>query len=452
MSIKRIKSLGMFLTIGSAMLLLNACGDNVDLTGYDESKTEGSVDLVIVDGMSSVELDSVEVSYVKNGKKFTEYTDSVGSVTITKLPSGTYTLTIKKEGYADIKLPAQMGLAGNTDMPVVMDLDYTLEMHKEVVSVSGSVKLTDLKGETNPQEAVTVQLEYANNPAVGQWAKTIYTTTTGSTGEFTFSNLPEGVSFVVSVRQHEKDGLLFSTASTWNIAALSEGETKKKTAPFIVTVEAPDLLINSTNEDKMDSNTAYVIDFSEAVDQEKLEYGDISVTQGFSTKIAVEATWSNGDKTVSIKPVQGTWAKNNAYTVSLSLTSMSGDDLSTTKTFEVKDKSSVPAAPKGLELYAVNNGFLSPNDSTVTETASSVSVRWNSVKAAEQFEIYVKYPGEANFSLDGTQIATDTTALIYTDGAFSEGTVRVFVQAISQAGASAISDILAIKEGDEIAP
>lgn len=379
-----------------ALLVLSACGDDVAVNGYDESKTSATLDLSVEDAASNMPLDSVEVSWIQNGKLKTATTDSNGVLLIKGLTAGSYTFTLTKEGYAEIKVSSSFVPVTDIEMPVIPDKDMTLSMNALGVTVEGQVKLQNIDGQKLLVDGATVEL-VLNGSA---WAEPIFTTTTDENGAFSFSNLPERTTYSVTIHRHAEDGVAYKTSETWTVSGLRAGESQTKTASFLLTIEAPELVVDEITDEDLSSGDTLEVVFSEEVDQDEIKLDDIEVT-GSGNTVAVETKWSSNGKTLMVWPADGEWGSSGTYTIWLSLQSVEGETLNTSENFSVVIGGAAGTV-SGFEIVEWFNGSDWWENELIDITISQVELKWDLEDGVAGYEIYRKDSDDDNFTLYAT--------------------------------------------------
>lgn len=396
-----------YILAAALSLTFFACSD-VEMTGYDESKTTGSIDLFVKDAATSDALDSVQVTYVINGKQKTAKSDADGRIVIAGLASGNYRLTLTRPGYASVDIGASITPAADIDMPVLPDLDITSYMYKEGVTLTGVVKITNIDDERVVQSGVAVDLELSG----ANFSKFVYSTTTDDNGEFAFENLPELVNYSVSVRRYVDGDIAYETGATWVESDLRAGSTIAKPTAFVMAIDAPVLEINKINS-KLDEDDSLSVIFSQSVDIEEIGLGDIEVAQGF-TEVAVNVTWTSNNTVMTVRPVQGIWGNTGNYTLSVSLKSEAGASLADTEVFGVSTNASMPGKVENFAVSTWNDLTLDhPASDPVDRTAYTVTVTWDELDGVDGYEIWRKRSTEDNFTIAHTiNDPTDTLQVL----------------------------------------
>jgi len=378
-----------------ALLGLSACGDDVAVNGYDESKTSATLDLSVDDAASNMPLDSVEVSWIQNGKLKTATTDSAGVLLIKGLTAGSYTFTLSKEGYAEIKVSTSFVPVSDIEMPVIPDKDMTLSMNALGVTVEGEVKLQNIDGQKLLVDGATVELSLSGS----SWAEPIFTTTTDN-GAFSFSDLPERTTYSVTIHRYNEDGVAYKTTETWTVSGLRAGESETKTSSFLMTIAAPELIVDEITDEDLSSGDTVEVVLSEEVDQDEIKLDDIEVTRS-GTTVAVEWKWSSDGKTLMVWPADGEWGSSGSYTLWLSLQSVEGETLNTSENFSVVIGGAAGTV-SGFEIVEWFNGSDWWENELIDITISQVELKWDLEDDVAGYEIYRKDSDDDNFTLYAT--------------------------------------------------
>ena len=427
-TIKILATIALFLT-------LFACSD-VAMTGYDESKTTATIDILVTDAGTSDPLDSVVVVYVVNGREKSVKSDTLGRVTIPNLGSGTYRLRLTRAGYADVDVTVPLAPAPDIDMPVVPDADLSLYMYAEGVTLTGDVKIQDAKGVKTLKAGVTVDLTLGG----ASFVKDVCTTVTDADGKFTFANLPEMASYTVSVRRLVVGEQAFEGTTTWTETGIRTGNVITKPSAFVMTLDAPVLEVNTINTE-LKSTDELVVSFSQIVDVSKIGLGDIEVTRNGFTEVAVSAVWSDSNKTLTIAPVSGAWGATGAYELALVLKSTAGANFTGTNPIDFGVTAAVVAPAKVTNFHLVSwvdvLGDLQDTTVAVDNSADMLHLAWNDIDGENGYEIWRKRSNEDNFTLLSTNFAGDTTYTADVGGLFTGSNKATFmVVSFTDAGRS----------------
>ncbi len=403
-----------------ASLALTACSSGPDeVTARDESKVSASADLRIRDAVTGDGIDSVLVSFVVNGKRATRLTDSLGRFSVGGLPAGTYLFSFSRAGYAGFSLTAPLAVDGNEQVIVIPDFDGDLTMAALGVSVTGQVKMTTPAGNNTLVEGAIVDLVLGGFG----WEIPQYTATTNASGAFTFSDLPEGVAYTLSVRNMSDAGLVYGTGTTWGIGASYVGETIAQINPFVLAVQAPNLGIDQTNLINglsLAADADVVLTFSDAIDTTRIMRNDILVSDPAGETVAATVAWSAGGTVLTISPVGGAWSSAGTHSVDLDLYSNAGDRLIDTQNFSILLTGTISAVA-GFKVDSVDNvagdGLYAPKTATGTVDIGTdvdlIDLSWTAKTEAQVlgYEVYVQGPGDAHYWLYSTLAGFDNNTL-----------------------------------------
>jgi hypothetical protein len=407
---------------------------SVDTMAYDESKTSASVDFTITDASSTEALGEVTITYIVDGSEKSVVTDESGHATVKGLRAGNYIMRLSKEGYTDIDFAVGVGLAADVEMPVTLDQDADVVMFKSGVTLNGKVKLMNADGDQVLEEGVTVDLRLGG----ASFTQEVVTTTTNADGEFTFSDLPEMAIYTVSVRRYTKGDEIYVGPGTWTEQGLFSGDVVSKPSAFVMNLDAPELDVDDIN-DEIGRSEDLVIQFSEPVDVDDIEFGDIQVTRS-GTEVLVNVSWSASNTVLTISPENGDWGATGSYYVEVSLNSTAGDALNDDIYFSVGAADvPVPSAVTGFALESWEDVFGDEyTDTDPTSDAYYVTLTWNEVDDASGYEIWQKRDDDDNYELRTTIYdETDTSITLSVSGYIGDGsTVSFIITAYNDAGRS----------------
>ncbi len=386
-----MKNLFTLITLAFAMLFTQGCLESVAVQEYSESKNSASVDLNITDITTSAVIDSALVSWYVDGVHTIEYTDSTGRLTIPSLKAGVYNFTIEKAGYAAMVFSANLSSVGETEMPVIADIDRTIQMHALSVSITGVVKLQDPDNNKTVKSGVVVDLLLVDTlqPEGQGYKSTSYSTVTDSTGSYTFTGLPERVdNYDISTRRLETDGFNYRPILLPQQQDLKPNEVISM-EPAILIIDAPDLIVDSWVQDIGTTDTL-TIAFSDTINLEKIKLNNIAVTNGANDQIATNYTFYDGNSKLKVFPAMGNWGTIGTYSISLTLTSIHGDNINMLqKSFSVIN-TDLPGDVTGL---VADFG----SDTTTNYNDSIVFIKWNEIPNVSGYEVYKKRTGDDNF-------------------------------------------------------
>ncbi len=381
-----MKNLFTLITLAFAMLFTQGCLDSVAVQEYSESKNTASVDLNVTDITTSGVIDSAIVSWYVDGVHTIEYTDSTGRLTIPTLKAGVYDFTIEKAGYAPMVFSANLSSVGETEMPVIADIDRTIQMHALTVTISGIVKLQDPDNNKSIKAGVVVDLLLPEHEG---FKSTSYSTVTDSTGTYTFNGLPERVTdYDISTRRIEADGFNYLPIPLPQQKNLKPNEVISM-EPAILTIDAPALIVDSWVQD-IGTTDILTIAFSDTINLEKIKLNNIVVTNDANDQIATNYTFYDGNSKLQVVPAMGNWGTIGTYSISLTLTSIHGDNINQLqKNFSVIN-TDLPGDVTGL---VADFG----TDTTTNYDDNSVSIKWNEIPNVSGYEVYKKRTGDDNF-------------------------------------------------------
>ena len=212
--------------LSSAAALMTGClGDETITNATDESKTKSTITMKIVDSKSGLPIDSVAV--YSELEQDTIYSDSMGVATWNKNVIGDYRYIVSKEGYAEQIATITIVESGMGSTARVADRILTVDLHKEGVSVNGTVLLKDTKTDNlTAASKIPVVIKY-NQEECPIYPSEIKTTTDAS-GVFAFKNLAENCVYQIVIPQAEIDGQTYEAreADELYVRNLRAGEVR----------------------------------------------------------------------------------------------------------------------------------------------------------------------------------------------------------------------------------
>ncbi len=425
-------------------LFLASCSDDVVVNDFQDSKPTSTINFRTRDQITGDLLDSVAVTRLSYDT-LVKYTDVDGFTRFTGVQIGEYIFRFQREGYATLLLDAGVyDLSG--DVPRVPDYNYDVELPKLGASVEGRVFYSDANGNKLAVEEATVLLKLSNISGY-RWPSEYITATTDEEGNYSFTNLPEGVGYTISVRQMTVGGKVYSYTGSLSYSDVLDGEVKKATA-LTLTILGNPLTVTSTNFNgdlKVSTEDVVVLNFSEVVDSAAIKFGDIIVSVG-GDQVLTTAAWSNGYKTLTLSPVDGAWWKNSSHAITLSLQSLDRVILSGGSTYYFTPADAVTKLPgQASKLKTTFSGTGIPS-----QTTSSFTLSWMEGTDAAGYSIYLKTSEDSAF-VWVKNVIDDTTTTIYSD--FSEGKILSYrVLSYNDLGTATVSSAPAISLRDSTAP
>ncbi len=373
-----------------AVFGLQACGSDIAKHENSDSKMTSTIDFSVKDVVSEAPVDSAMVTWNNNGTPEVLYTDSTGQVVITDLPRGSYTVTITKVGFATVEKVIDLTSLGDSDIPVLPDFDYIILMHAQGVTITGTVKLRDTDANEAPKAGVLVDLTLS---ATDNIKEVVFTDTTDTNGEYSFSALPERIAqYTITARRTQSAPYYYGSGALGAVTNIKDGEVISMD-PLVLTIEAVNLVADSYAREISQSDTLKVA-FSDAINLTKVRMGDIAIMNNTPVQVAADYTFSLGDSVMHIFPAQGNWGPSGTFTLNLDIESVRGKTLNTAYTFSVLNDS----ISTSITTLTANNG----TDTTVDYNTTSVDIIWNQVTNAKGYEIYVKDTEGDNYTKHST--------------------------------------------------
>lgn len=337
------------------MSLLAGCTSESTVTNaYEDAKAKANITLAIVDGNSNEAIDSAEVRSQFDDN--TLYSDDGGFVVYKKKDIGGYVFDVSKEDYATSRVYISVEEKGANDVARVPDVVKNVPLYKADVKVSGKVYYLDTKtGNMVPASKVEVVLSYSNSQssAVSIYPSEI-SAKTDSSGSYTFKNVAENVGFTVDVLQTKIDSKLYASTGAVDAEGVRSGSKIMDFIVMGVDGETPTLI--GSNLSKIEQSTALEFDFSMELVADSLE-GKWIVTKGGS-KVLTTVSLSKDKKTVSVKPVSGSWSSKSNYQVEGTVYTKEGMFAPVSKSFSVGSVD-IPKAASELKAKLDTTNYIS---------------------------------------------------------------------------------------------
>ena len=369
-----------------------ACGDDSIINVNDEAKEQANISFLVLDSYTGEAVDSVMIYRSKDSKS--NLTDSLGYSIWKKNNIGNYVFELSKEGYATVRTFVNVVEQGLGDVARVPDVTTTVAMYKLGAEVSGTVLYTDKEtGNKVPAEGVTVIITNLNTSII----PSEISVETDEDGNYTFSELPEGSNFVITIPQTTIDEYKYVAASKISVQANRAGATVDLGVQTLNQVSDVFSLVNS-NLDEIDTNTTVTLSYSTMLDKDSvLKYIKVSKN---GNSVLTKVSLSTDGKTINIKPFSGRWEDNESYTISGTVYSKNGSTNSLSKSFTVGGTTSTKKPGQIANLDAELSG-------------SYLELSWTRKDSlATGYHIYYKTDSMSNYLLfsnlsSGTYTSTD---------------------------------------------
>ena len=279
-----------------------ACGDDSIINVNDEAKEQANISFLVLDSYTGEAVDSVIIYRPKDSKS--NLTDSLGYSIWKKNNIGNYVFELSKEGYATVRTLVNVVEQGLGDVARVPDVTATVPMYKLGAEVSGTVLYTDKEtGNKVPAEGVTVIITNQNTSIIPNEISV----ETDEDGNYTFSELPEGSNFIISIPQTTINEYKYVAASKISVQANRAGATVDLGVQDLNLISDAFTLVNS-NLDEIDTNTTVTFSYSAVLDKDSvLKYIKVSKN---GNSVLTNVSLSTDGKTINIKPFSGRWEDN----------------------------------------------------------------------------------------------------------------------------------------------
>ena len=209
--------------LSSAAALMTGCMEDEIVNATNEAKTNSTITMKIVDSKSGLPIDSAVV--YSELEEDTLYSNSMGVATWNKNSIGDYRYIVSKEGYAHQIVTVSIEESGKGSTARVADKILQVDLHKEGVTVNGTILLKDTKTDNlSAASKIPVVIKYVNGEVYPSEIKT----TTDASGVFSFKNLAENCDYQIVVPQAEIDGQTYEArnADDLIVGGLRAGETR----------------------------------------------------------------------------------------------------------------------------------------------------------------------------------------------------------------------------------
>lgn len=438
------------LALVPAALMVVGCEDTVTNTttasetqAYTDTKATGTITLVVRDQLTGTMLSGVKATLLGTGTA-SVVSDSSGITQFASVVPGTRLVRLEKAGYASRIVSASL-YDGNSEVPRVHDFTDEVTLPRLGASVTGKVYFSDKLGNHNVDSGAVVYLQYAGEG----WVNGLFSTVTDKDGAYRFDSLPEDIRVNLTVRSHKLALGVYAADGGTSISGLKAGEIRNlENINLSIDAEAFSLL--TTTIDAIPETETVTVNFSGAVDTVALRKDDLTVTAG-GQDVAIVPTWSNGNKTLTLKPFSGKWI-TGSNRIEISVKSALGQSISETLTFNAGTVSALPAAVTSLHSKAMILG--KEKIDTVDGNTGSVTFTWNKATGADGYTLYKKATKDNAFTkVGGTSDAKDTVTTITSGDMFDKGdTVSFVVVSFNAKGYSAVESAAKLTLTDLIAP
>jgi hypothetical protein len=374
----------------AAGTFLVACGADEVVNINDEAKDKASITLKVIDNHDGSAIEGASVLSIVDNKSKTS--DKNGLVVWKSQVLGDHAFQVSKDGYATILVEENLAEQGQGNVARVGDAIANVKMYKAGVTAKGTVLYTDDKNNKVAAEGVIV---YASLPS--KFVPSELTEKTDKNGVYKFENLPEGVKIDISVGQKEFDGKKYADLqgpSSIGGEAVRAGDVINVALMDMKKV-AGELVLVSSNLDKIDTNSSITLTFSAELiaDSVKASKWSVETVGGKDQMVAVSL--GSDKKSVTIKLVGGTWTKGSSYEIRGTAYSKEGASEDVKKTFSVGGSGSSAVPGNVTKLKAVADEDYPDNYITITWTspkeAVSGYVLWyktDKMSAYEEFDDY----------------------------------------------------------------
>lgn len=406
------------LTLGYGLM---SCGDSPVESKDVNVDSKGNLYISIrdVNGTVLTAGDSVKVTLLQIDSK-ARLADSLGTVEYKSLQVGSYQVLIEKEGYASMVCKTDITLASVDYIPIAADQTLAVDMHKIGATVTGTAMRQDLSGingaEIVPATDASMRLTLGGGAC--EFVEGSFTATVDEDGVYSFTDLPELANYTIKPMAITISDELNLANSIAGVTGVSDENVKIPQISYTVNTDPFEVV--STNANSVAIDDSIVVSFSKAVDVSRIRNGDINV----SNDVAILTSWSNDNKTLTVKAATGKWNYGSSFTLTYSVFSVNGVSINAVSS------NSLPITIYTEGKLGVIKGFKAKNkmDTTINYNSTVVNLTWNRLSNASGYEIYRKTSGDSSFVLAQTLNSINDTNAAMTGNDFSDGkSVRFLV-------------------------
>ena len=370
----------------AAGTFLVACGSDEVVNVNDEAKDKASITLKVMDFYGNSAVADASVYSVVDEE--TETTDSLGLSTWKKQDIGKHVFQISKEGYATVLATVDLDEQGKGNVARVGDAVANVYMYKKGVNAKGTVLYVDDKGNMKAAAGVKV---YAILPKT--FVPSEVSVEASATGEYSFSDLPEGVEITISVGQKDFENKSYAllTSKTIGGPTVRAGDVTNVDI-LSMTKVAGQLVKVSDNLDQIDTTTAVTLTFSAELVADSVK-NKWTVRKSGSTTVLTVASLGSDKKSIVIKPQSGKWQKGASYTISGSAYSVEGVKSGSISETFTPGAGAAAKAPENISLTVATNTELT------TVSYTYFDLKWAAPKdlSISSYHLYYKTDKTSDF-------------------------------------------------------
>lgn len=414
---KMLKFMGA-LTLGYGLM---SCGDSPVESKDVNVDSKGNLYISIrdVNGTVLTAGDSVKVTLLQIDSK-ARLADSLGTVEYKSLQVGSYQVLIEKEGYASMVCKTDITLASVDYIPIAADQTLAVDMHKIGATVTGTAMRQDLSGingaEIVPATDASMRLTLGGGAC--EFVEGSFTATVDEDGVYSFTDLPELANYTIKPMAITISDELNLANSIAGVTGVSDENVKIPQISYTVNTDPFEVV--STNANSVAIDDSIVVSFSKAVDVSRIRNGDINV----SNDVAILTSWSNDNKTLTVKAATGKWNYGSSFTLTYSVFSVNGVSINAVSS------NSLPITIYTEGKLGVIKGLKAKNkmDTTINYNSTVVNLTWNRLSNASGYKVYRKTSGDSSFVLAQTLNSINDTNAAMAGNEFSDGkSVRFLV-------------------------
>lgn len=414
---KMLKFMGA-LTLGYGLM---SCGDSPVESKDVNVDSKGNLYISIrdVNGTVLTAGDSVKVTLLQIDSK-ARLADSLGTVEYKSLQVGSYQVLIEKEGYASMVCKTDITLASVDYIPIAADQTLAVDMHKIGATVTGTAMRQDLSGingaEIVPATDASMRLTLGGGAC--EFVEGSFTATVDEDGVYSFTDLPELANYTIKPMAITISDELNLANSIAGVTGVSDENVKIPQISYTVNTDPFEVV--STNANSVAIDDSIVVSFSKAVDVSRIRNGDINV----SNDVAILTSWSNDNKTLTVKAATGKWNYGSSFTLTYSVFSVNGVSINAVSS------NSLPITIYTEGKLGVIKGLKAKNkmDTTINYNSTVVNLTWNRLSNASGYKVYRKTSGDSSFVLAQTLNSINDTNAAMAGNDFSDGkSVRFLV-------------------------
>lgn len=317
--------------------------ENTEVPEVSAIKENISIHGIITDFTSNERISDVTVYWVDNEDVLWIKSDNLGYYIIDSLLAGSkYELTYQKIGFATMNSLITLDSVVNQEI----NLTKNISIYPLTSSIHGTIYKKIDTAHIDFAEYVTVIAEFSDPSSTSSFSPNQYTTTTNSTGQYSFYNLPSTENLNLKTLPYYSNEYNFSVQSQY--VSLSPDMTVEVDNIILQLDSFQPFVVHNTleHENLINIDNNLVLTFSTAMDDESFS---IELKNSATNDIVpLSSNWDNAKITLTIDPLVKL-KKGEAYSLSISGLSQNNGNFSEIYTFNTEN---------GIEYVSTNiNNF-----------------------------------------------------------------------------------------------